>query len=689
MIPWLWWSLSGAVAAPIALCTDRGPLVAEVTPDGVIRGSIGDQRVDGTLDSLRVVAGGDVLFRGPLTALNPRPSTSHPEPHVAAAAVAAAVGATAEGVAVMGGGFEGRVGADGIVRGLRGGASEVWALDIDGAAFGGPLASDAPLIDLVRQHGGGRPGATVRVAADHLREVGALLDCGRGGVDGVALGVWGERVEVPAGWSVTDGRTDDVLLRDPDGAPVWLLAIPCDRSFAEHLMHQLQALYPDLSPAVAWSRGAALVTLGRSRRWKPPPSVTPVAGGPAVGALIDPHPAVRFDTRAPGVPGYAVLESGREMVALMNHHRSTMGLQPLEWDAPLALAAALHAAWLEPGTTPDGHRQEPGEPRFVGERPVDRGGASEVVHRSVGAGAWQSVDAWIGAPFHRIWPLHPHARAGGAIGLWRARVAEIRVEASDDVPTVAFPPEGSVAPGLAFAGRESPDPLPLFRYPDRVWPVGYPVSVWVPLGTRILDASLSVDGEAVPAWGVTAGPSAPRDAVHIIPKEPLSADAQVQWSLKVRSDHGTAKHTGQFRTPPSAGTTAVSPVGAAARAIELANARRIEAGGESLEVTDASQGLARWVGTRTRAIDGGLPAERVRQRIPDVRGRILGGAQRLCIRPGDAFDVDETWLDPRIRAAGVEEGATTVTWSNDPTTGQASMRTASPRTCVLLYGDDG
>ena len=429
---------AAAAVAQTLWCTDLGPLALDGTGPALTGTASHRWDVSGTPADLSITDGGVVLFQGPLADLNPTPA--RPSADAVAARLASMVpGWTSARTEVTGGGFAGHVGPDGILRGRNGRTGEVWSLDGDGGLFGGPVDPSVDLAEVHRRYGTGAASWRA-VVADHAARVGAPLGCSASGTETIRVGLWPDPVALGPGQRAVWTSTSRVVLRNEAGLGTVYSAIPMDRALAASVAAELAGAAAGRRIGVGWRRGVALLAVSADPdAWlpddvDPQPGPTPVLW--SLNLILPPDVAPR-----PSWPG---LDGGAEAVAVLARWRSDAGLPPLVWDDDLALAALQHASYLSAnGIGPHNHEQDPKAPLFLGSRPVDRGGAREVILAGYpGSGPDEAIAAWLIAPLHRVPLLHPLAERIGAANVGGVWVAEITPGPRDRCP----PPGPPTAP---------------------------------------------------------------------------------------------------------------------------------------------------------------------------------------------------------------------------------------------------
>jgi len=540
---------------------------------------------------------------------------------------------------------------------------QVWAGAT--AIYRGPLADLHPTEDAASAP------TTHAGIIEHLRIAQSTLSCSAGGAHHVRVGLWPDAVPIGSGQRPVWSSGEQVRLRSPSGQATTFLALPMDRELAGSIAAELATL-PQRS-GVSWKGGIGLIAWSEDPEQPLPNTVLPRAtAGPRVVPLL------RMDEVPPSPPrpAHGALLAGAEAAAWINELRATAGLSALAWDDPLALAALQHAAYVRvTDRQPVRHTQDPASPLFLGEDPVDRGGATEVLLTShPPLTPKDAVAHWVGAPYHRVPVLHPNAQRIGVANLGGVWVAEIAI--ADGSTAMSWPPDGATITDVAFEGREVPDPLPLAHFPDRLWPVGSPITIWTTDRTK--ESEVRQDGTVVPHFVVRSALGSPDTAKHLIPKARLRRGSTITWTARTESwDGQSTEWSGSFTTTPQDPNLSTKLPSAIEALVDQANARRAH----PLRTTARAAGLARLMSARTLAIAEGLPATSVR----DVLAPILGqGADsvKLCIRPDDHFNLDEAFLDPSLNELAYNPRGATITWRSNP---HPQAHVAHPRSCIFLF----
>ncbi|HHO50506.1 MAG TPA: CAP domain-containing protein [Deltaproteobacteria bacterium] len=669
---WLFWTLlTSSPASEQAWCTDLGALVA-TERDGIWRGTIADRwSVQGSVDRLRVEASGLELYAGSLTDLDPVPAGPDPA-EVARVMAALTPGWSAAGSRITGAGFSGAIGSDRVLRGSRRGHEEVWALDSEGVLFGGRTGWRTSIAQLHRDHGTGA-GSLHRVVEEHVRQAGGLLRCGPGGRSRVRVGLWPDPLPLGEDRRVMWSTPEGIRVRDAQGRATIYVALPMDRALAANIAYELRRDRPGRRSGVGWRDGIALLALSEDPGAPIPDDVVPMEGEIAVTALLDleiPAP-IQAQTR------YPALAPGLEAAAALDRWRTEAGLAPLAWDDELALIALQHAAYLVDSPPGAPHEQDPRAPLYLARDQRERSPAREVVIVSHPERTPEAaIEAWITTPFHRVPLLHPLAQRIGIARLGGVWVAEIAVGSGEG--TAVWPTDGIEVPSDRFEGRESPDPLPSWRYPDRIWPVGFPITIWSP--DRVVERHLYLDDAEIPHHWVHEPLGSPRDQRHLVPREPL-IPGTYRWSVRIQPLDPEAPPQdlqGHFVVPTGRDRPVSLPPSVSALIVE-ANAERTE----PLVATEHAAAAARLLSARTRAMEEGLDPQRVRTLIGAL-GTDVEVVTKICLRATDQLELDEGLLDPEVHQIGIDARATVVTWRADPRTCRSSPSLRSPRLCLFL-----
>lgn len=625
---------------PLRVCTDRGALVATVDAEGGIRGELlGDLVVEGTADALRLSTreSGRLLWSGPLDDLHPRLADVTRE-DLAHAYAERVDGWRARRDRVRGRGFRGRVAGDGRLVGRLKRTPVVYLLTEDGliggavdpttpvgvlpGLFGNPDVAD-PVIGV---HAASRVAALRRVSRIHMGLTGPLASCPLSGEQAFWVGAFPRPQSLPPEHRVVGLTERQVLVRGPDGAS-WYMELSLRREDAARLAGQLESLWPEAHVVVAWEEGVALVQVGTGvtpdltpAPLSPDPSWTPI--GPYLPVSEAIFASIPELIRLDGEELDWLDRSGLEMLARLNTLRQEAGLPPVRWNDELASSAALHCAYLDAdhqaGGAGRGHDQDPGAPLFVGVAPRSRAGAAEVVFRFGDALPPAAVDGWVETPFHRRAPMHPAAVELGACATPRGiRVMEVRVERDGDEPRVfSYPADGATDVPRTFTGLETPDPLPLERYPAKTLPVGFTLTTWferLDEDQAVLDTSVVCESIERPHYLVEDQRTDPRGrphrVLHLIPREPLPAGAACDWSIRFRSGEETLVGGGRFETisEPPPGEMDAAP--AVTRMLELLQEERGDLGLPPLRRSRRADAMA----TRRLAREDAIERSPIRQ----------------------------------------------------------------------------
>jgi hypothetical protein len=200
------------------------------------------------------------------------------------------------------------------------------------------------------------------------------------------------------------------------------------------------------------------------------------------------------------------------------------------------------------------HDEHTDSPVFVGATPLDRGGGAEVIGGSRDAAPDDVVDDWLASPFHRTVPMHPGAvRAGACATPGGARVMDLEIVRPTREGPWLYPTDGMTNVPLAFDGHETPDPVPLAEYPKKTLPMGFTLSVWLPLATadsRVTDSWIRAGKKKVAHYVIDRDLSNPdKPFLYLIPKEPLEPSTRYEWGVELESP--AQRIEASFTTGPS------------------------------------------------------------------------------------------------------------------------------------------
>lgn len=248
------------------------------------------------------------------------------------------------------------------------------------------------------------------------------------------------------------------------------------------------------------------------------------------------------------------LQRGQMALVVLNQARMQAGAGPLTLDPALQRAAIAHSKYLVLNNGVGGHYEQPGLPGFTGIAPNDRQAAAGYTANSgwgeVVAGYGDpvlSVEAWLGAPFHRAVLLDPafaQTGYGGASSEARGQDTVEMGAMTQPSRMVRYPIGNSPA---VWSALESPSPLPS----GALGPTGYPASVILGYGHTLAVSSASYSGPAgpLPFYPVPDG-----NAYHLIPKAPLANLATYTVSVSGTADGAPFSTTWSFNTVAPLGT---------------------------------------------------------------------------------------------------------------------------------------
>jgi uncharacterized protein YkwD len=391
--------------------------------------------------------------------------------------------------------------------------------------------------------------------AEVFRVAETDLRCGPGGRRFVHVGRWPEPLPLPDGVRVVFANAHEVLVRSENGGVGWLLATGGDALLAADIATDMHRAFGDAAQVV-YADGRLLISVQRGTGMTlDAPEVQPETSSTLPWAtLLRPPRSLASTVRLPAVDPPAV-GAAMEMVSRINGIRHGSGLPALVLHPRWIWSALGHCAyvdWAQANRYVPTHFQDPASPAFTGADPRERGGfgTREALALDPLFLPQDAVDAWLQAPFHRAALLRSELYVAGACATSNgARVLNIAdaptagLSPHADLPeAVAYPPDDAVDVPLEFDGLEHPDPLPLEQYPDRVYPVGFPISVFFAARPETLSkvrSTLQENGVDVPFqilhWGNSdALRMVSRGEVHLVPLSPLKHNTDYTWTISYR-----------------------------------------------------------------------------------------------------------------------------------------------------------
>ena len=274
------------------------------------------------------------------------------------------------------------------------------------------------------------------------------------------------------------------------------------------------------------------------------------------------------------VDGQAVAElPGPDTEALrallrINQHRQEAGVSPLSYNAALGVSANRHARYLTVNPADrlvNPHRESATNPLFFGIDAMERAGYYAYAHGvaeviSFTRRAEDAVDGWLATLYHRLPLLKRDAdEMGYGLGGTTDNPVNVLVTGpGGGVPgVVLWPADRQTGVPTGWDGAEEPNPLRL--YPGASGPLGYTVSMTVPVAVSLTLAEATLTGPdgAVPFYLFhPAIDDRLKDTVALIPRAPLSAATTYEASFRGQVDLGTGlqpfRRTWSFTTAPAA-----------------------------------------------------------------------------------------------------------------------------------------
>jgi hypothetical protein len=253
-----------------------------------------------------------------------------------------------------------------------------------------------------------------------------------------------------------------------------------------------------------------------------------------VGWFTGPLPAI-----TPGPPPTATPcpnPASAGWLARFNFYRATAGLPPVTENALWSNGDYAHALWMIKNQV-IAHSETPGTPYYTtaGNTAAQNGNIS--VSSTTRATNEQSIDWWMGAPFHAMGMMDPRLKTTGfgafrQVGaLWQAGFALDVIRGNSftgGTYPVVWPGNGMSVPLRTYSGNESPDPLTACS--GYTAPTGLPVFIEVGGNVATTAGVHSFTGNGVPlAHCVIDSAHNPalssylvaRGGVIVIPRQPL------------------------------------------------------------------------------------------------------------------------------------------------------------------------
>lgn len=278
---------------------------------------------------------------------------------------------------------------------------------------------------------------------------------------------------------------------------------------------------------------------------EPEPTATPVPPEPTAGPTPEP-------TATP------VPIIGPPWLNLFNHVRAMAGLTAVPEKYPLTIGSELHSQYMVMNDKAASHSEDANNPYYdpAGHQAAKNGNLF-ATNQTDANYVW-SVNFWVSAPFHLIRMLSPRMQSvgygdfvdsGGGVNM--AAVIDVgsdRVNTPSDVTyPIFFPGDGSETWVVRHSLHEWPDPVG--SCPGYARPTGAPIIVQLGDGSLtplVSSFTLSMDGKVLDAClfdetsyrnadsyaqGIGRTVLDEDDAVVILPRQPLAADAEYTVQL--------------------------------------------------------------------------------------------------------------------------------------------------------------
>ncbi len=267
----------------------------------------------------------------------------------------------------------------------------------------------------------------------------------------------------------------------------------------------------------------------------------------------------------------------------LNEFRAILGMPPCEIDLEATLACRDHALFLQQNPEfwkwPDAHEEDPAKPGFS-MRGMRAGMQSVILLSPSGhIDAAESLDGWMGTPYHRFPLIEPNIRRIGFA--LEKNVAVLDMGSLEDALVsefeekfrfVEWPCDGLEGVPTAFHYTEEPDPLADTPEGKKAEPgelqkhAGYPISLQFAryVAMQLSDATMEVwsakkrgkeiqRDERVPCWVHT--PKVPllkrmenTSVVFAIPKERLQPKTLYEVEVTIKTLQGEQKEVWHFTT---------------------------------------------------------------------------------------------------------------------------------------------
>jgi hypothetical protein len=289
------------------------------------------------------------------------------------------------------------------------------------------------------------------------------------------------------------------------------------------------------------------------RTWLAALALVWLVSGHLTATAAPPHqvflPLVNTSAAAPTQPGW---------LACLNTYRGQGNLPPVSENSAWSNGDWKHSRYTVKNDTLT-HSEDPNNPWYTPEGAAAAQNGNVMASSSSTASDAVAIDAWISGPFHALGILDPALSQVGfgsyreANGGWQMAATLDVLRGLGRIPAeVVFPvfwPQGNAAVPLGYYGGEMPDPLT--SCPGFHAPVGLPLIMQVGSGNRqpVVTAYSFWQGSSLleacvfteltytnPNSGYQSlgrAVLASRDAIVLIPRQPLTAGATYTIALTV------------------------------------------------------------------------------------------------------------------------------------------------------------
>jgi uncharacterized protein YkwD len=289
-----------------------------------------------------------------------------------------------------------------------------------------------------------------------------------------------------------------------------------------------------------------------------------VSGALAIGILatqpVAPSSPVQLSTTPAASGGW---------LDRLNEWRASTGLPSLSENATWSQGDYDHALYMVKNDLVT-HYETVGVPYYTTAGDTAARNSNIQVSSTTGTSDTQTIDWWMGAPFHAMGMMDPRLTSTG-FGSYREVKSGWQEGAALDTLRgnswtggqypVYFPGNGTTEPLTTYSGNESPDPLQACS--GYSVPTGLPVFIQVGGNVATTATAHSLTGNGVPLAHCVIDSNSPsvgsgltgRGGVIVIPRQPLQNGVKYVVSLTV---NGTA-YTWSFTVGPFFGITSITP----------------------------------------------------------------------------------------------------------------------------------